>query len=63
MMARAITPKVQKAERAEPPLVLPSCSPADFTTKMKTDSAEQLDSIDSHVQLASRRHLEGKMKG
>ncbi len=63
MMAYAITPNVQKAERAEAPLVLPSCSPDDFTSKMKTDSAEQLDAIDSLVQSASSRHLAGKMKG
>eukprot|EP01084_Bolivina_argentea_P192043 329752_1 len=60
MMAYTATPNIQKAERAGAPLVLPSCSPYNSTPKMKTDSAEQLDAIDSLVQSATSRHLAGK---
>ncbi len=60
MMAYTTTPNTQKAERAGAPLVLPSYSPDNSTSKMKIDSAKQLDAIDSLVQSATSRHLAGK---
>ncbi len=47
-------------ERAGAPLVPPSCSPDDSIPKMKTNTAEQLDALDSLVHSATSRHLAGK---